>query len=139
MHLCKRGKYQNAMTKLSFFFTDIALEELRSEVAALKAQIDGVPSVGAVDAASASCNAEKVHIHFDHEDAEEEHSSPDDTHVHINLKIDPPMGMMRGMMGNMMGGQYAPGIVHVELVENCWAELIDHVYQYTAYWSKSKF
>ena len=69
-----------------------------------------------MDATSASCNAEKVHIHFDHDDAEEEHSSPDDTHVHINLKIDPPMGMMRGMMGNMMGGNYAPGTV--ELVEN---------------------
>ena len=92
-----------------------------------------------MDAASASCNAEKVHIHFDNDDAEEEHSSPDDTHVHINLKIDPPSfghpGMMRGMMKNVMGGNYAPGTV--KLVENRWGSQIDQVYQYPAYWTES--
>ena len=63
------------------------IEELRTEVAALEARIDGMSAGTGTATADATCPSEKVHLHFDDEDAEEDHSSPDDTHIHINLNL----------------------------------------------------
>ena len=71
----------------SWCIADTMIEELRNEVAALEARIDGMSAGTGTATAGATCPTEKVHLHFDDDDAEEDHGSPDDTHIRINLNL----------------------------------------------------